>query len=50
MTQVQRENSRFRTLMAAQLGVASEELVPVVSSVGAIRTARSADERGEEVL
>ncbi|KAI9452277.1 P-loop containing nucleoside triphosphate hydrolase protein [Lactarius psammicola] len=51
---VQRENSRFRTLMAAQLNAAGEEHVPVVPAPGAVRAQpRSADEgarRGDEAL
>ena len=46
MTQVQRENSRFRALMAAQLSTAGEEHVPAAS---AIRTTYHRDEHGEEV-
>ena len=46
MTQVQRENSRFRALMAAQLSTAGEEPVP---AAGAVRTAHHGDEHGEEV-
>ena len=46
MTQVQRENSRFRALMAAQLSTAGEE---PVSAAGAVRTTHHRDEHGEEV-
>ncbi|KAI9447092.1 P-loop containing nucleoside triphosphate hydrolase protein [Lactarius psammicola] len=49
-----RENSRFRTLMAAQLNAAGEEHVPVVPAPGVVRAQpRSADEgarRGDEAL
>jgi hypothetical protein len=50
VTQVQRENSRFRTLMAAQLSVAGgEEHVQVVPAADAVRAVRHGDEHGEEV-
>ena len=49
MTQVQRENSRFRALMAAQLSTAGEEHAPVVPVADAVSAARRGDEHGGEV-
>ena len=40
VTQVQRENSRFRALMATQLSAAGEEHAPVVSAAGEVSAAR----------
>jgi hypothetical protein len=50
MTQVQRENSRFRALMAAQLSTAGgEEHVQVAPAAEAVRAVSHRDEHGEEV-
>ena len=50
-TQVQRENSRFRTLMAAQLNAAGEEHGPAraQSRFAADEEAHRVDEHGDEV-